>query len=97
MKEIKLTETQEKAYNKMLEKLRIAKESENAKEYYFKMYVEEFKDRPDYQSIVDHEEKKWEAINGEQLYKPTFENAKYNNIVLIIASSSTLRALEKRV
>lgn len=85
MKEIKLSEAQEKAYNKILERLEYAKGCTSLKEYYLK-------DR-------GNSEWMWDKMTEEEkeFFTKCWLNAKDNNQVLTSAvSSATLRSLEKK-
>lgn len=98
MKEIKLTETQEKAYKKIQNYIKLAKECETYEEYYIRQHTDDFKYRSDYEKIVEYE-KEYFKKHEEELknsYLKYWVNARENNIALTSCSSSTLRALEKK-
>ena len=95
---MKLSKEQERVYKKIQDYIKFAKECNTFKEYYIREQTDDFKDRSDYQSILEHETKLFEA-NEERLtndYIEYYIDARENNIALTTCSSATLRALEKR-
>lgn len=96
---MKLTEAQEKAYNKIKEYINFAKECKTFKEYEIRQDTDHAKNRPDYEELVKWSTEKYEKDEQyyEEHYKQYWLDARENNIALTSnVSSSTLRALEKK-
>ena len=96
--EMKLSKEQERVYNNIISSLKLAKECETFKEYHIRERMDGFKDRADYEDILKYENEKFNKNEKmyEQDYMKYYINAKEHNRVLCVASSSTLRALEKK-
>lgn len=95
---MKLSKEQERVYKKIQDYIKLAKECETFKEYYIREHTDDFKERFDYQEILEHETKLFET-HEERLtndYIKYYIDARENNIALTTCSSATLRALEKK-
>lgn len=95
---MKLSKEQERVFKNIQDDIKLAKECNTFKEYYIREHTDDFKDRSDFQSILEYETKMFEE-NEELLtnqYIEYWKDAREHNITLTICSSATLKALEKR-
>ena len=95
---MKLSKEQERVLKGIQDYISLAKDCNTFKEYYIREHTDNFKDRNDYQSILEHETKIFEQYEDRLTkdYMKYWKEAREQNIALTSCSSSTLKALEKK-